>query len=37
VPGMSAPDLTVTLEKLLLQELISRLGQFSWVDVKQEL
>jgi lipoyl(octanoyl) transferase len=37
VQDISAPDLTVTLEKLLLQELISRLGQFSWVDVKQEL
>jgi lipoyl(octanoyl) transferase len=30
-------ELMVTMEKLLLQNLMSQLGEFSWVDVRQEL
>lgn len=37
VKGTYPAELMVTMEKLLLQNLMSQLGEFSWIDVRQEL
>lgn len=36
VSHVDASELMVTMEKLLLQQLLSQLGQYSWIDVRQE-
>lgn len=36
VTGADPSELMVTMEKLLLQQLLPQLGQYSWIDVRQE-
>ncbi|MEX0738504.1 MAG: lipoyl(octanoyl) transferase LipB [Pseudohongiella sp.] len=36
VRDADASELMVTMEKLLLQQLLPQLGQYSWIDVRQE-
>lgn len=36
VKDVDASELMVTMEKLLLQQLMPQLGQYSWIDVRQE-
>lgn len=36
VSTVDASELMVNMEKLLLQQLLSQLGQYSWIDVRQE-
>ncbi|OFE11058.1 octanoyltransferase [Pseudohongiella acticola] len=36
VHDADASELMVTIEKLLLQQLLQSLGQYSWIDVRQE-
>lgn len=36
VKDAGASELMVTIEKLLLQQLLPQLGQYSWIDVRQE-